>query len=160
MTIPDLRQEDKTVIITGSRRGIGRAMALAFAEAGADVVISDYVINDVVQDGGGIYNCIQAHTSAGGNQPPNALFWLSLGGSFVSNTREVVVGEIALSVTNGKDWERKGHDQLHLNKQLPIPQRDRAQFRSRGQCNSWSPRLRQDGHTQGIELGDHQSAIG
>ena len=46
MAIPDLRQEDKVVVITGSRRGIGKAMALAFAEAGANLVISDYVVDD------------------------------------------------------------------------------------------------------------------
>ena len=46
MKIPDLKQENKVVIITGSRRGIGKAMALAFAEAGANVVLSDYVIDD------------------------------------------------------------------------------------------------------------------
>ena len=46
MTIPDLRQDDKVIIITGSRRGIGKAMALAFAEAGANVVISDYIVDD------------------------------------------------------------------------------------------------------------------
>lgn len=46
MTIPDLRQEDKVVVITGSRRGIGKAMALAFAEAGADVAISDFIVED------------------------------------------------------------------------------------------------------------------
>ncbi|MHA2184001.1 MAG: SDR family NAD(P)-dependent oxidoreductase [Promethearchaeota archaeon] len=46
MVIPNLRQEDKVVVITGSRRGIGKAMALAFAEAGADIVISDYIIED------------------------------------------------------------------------------------------------------------------
>ncbi|MHA2055674.1 MAG: SDR family NAD(P)-dependent oxidoreductase [Candidatus Hodarchaeales archaeon] len=46
MTIPDLRQEDKVVIITGSRRGIGKAMALAFAEAGAHIVISDRIVDD------------------------------------------------------------------------------------------------------------------
>ncbi len=46
MTIPDLRQDNKVVVITGSRRGIGKAMALAFAEAGANIVISDYVVDD------------------------------------------------------------------------------------------------------------------
>ena len=33
--------KDKTVIVTGGARGIGRAIVNAFAEAGADVVISD-----------------------------------------------------------------------------------------------------------------------
>ena len=35
---------DKVAIVTGSRRGIGRAIAVAFAEAGADVVVCDWVI--------------------------------------------------------------------------------------------------------------------
>ena len=44
--IPDLLQKDKVVIVTGSRRGLGKAMALAFAQAGADLVISDVVTGD------------------------------------------------------------------------------------------------------------------
>ncbi|MBT3535190.1 MAG: SDR family NAD(P)-dependent oxidoreductase, partial [Rhodospirillaceae bacterium] len=31
---------DKVVVITGGSRGLGRAMALAFAEAGAHLVIT------------------------------------------------------------------------------------------------------------------------
>ena len=54
--------------------------------------------------GGTIFEALEAHLSSGANQPPSS-FWKQLG-SRVSNTREVVVGEIALSVTNGKDWER------------------------------------------------------
>ncbi|MHA1913100.1 MAG: SDR family NAD(P)-dependent oxidoreductase [Promethearchaeota archaeon] len=50
MTNPDLRHEDKVVVITGSRRGLGKAMALAFAEAGANIVISDYVVDDGALD--------------------------------------------------------------------------------------------------------------
>jgi len=38
--------KNKTAIVTGSRRGIGRSVALAFAQAGADVVVSDAVVND------------------------------------------------------------------------------------------------------------------
>jgi len=46
MKIPDLLQRDKVVVITGGRRGLGKAMALAFAEAGADIAISDIIAND------------------------------------------------------------------------------------------------------------------
>jgi NAD(P)-dependent dehydrogenase (short-subunit alcohol dehydrogenase family) len=38
--IPTLRADGKVVVITGASRGLGRAMALGFAEAGADVVVS------------------------------------------------------------------------------------------------------------------------
>jgi NAD(P)-dependent dehydrogenase (short-subunit alcohol dehydrogenase family) len=40
MTIPDLRADGKIVVITGASKGLGRAMALGFAEAGAAVVVS------------------------------------------------------------------------------------------------------------------------
>ncbi|MFH1775598.1 MAG: 3-oxoacyl-ACP reductase family protein [Chloroflexota bacterium] len=43
MSKVELSLEGKVAIITGSRRGIGRAYALTFAEAGADVVVSDVV---------------------------------------------------------------------------------------------------------------------
>jgi len=36
----------KIAIVTGSRRGIGRSIALAFAGAGANLVVCDLVIND------------------------------------------------------------------------------------------------------------------
>jgi NAD(P)-dependent dehydrogenase (short-subunit alcohol dehydrogenase family) len=40
MSIPDLRADGKVVVITGASKGLGRAMALGFAEAGAAVVVS------------------------------------------------------------------------------------------------------------------------
>jgi NAD(P)-dependent dehydrogenase (short-subunit alcohol dehydrogenase family) len=40
MTIPTLDATGKVVIVTGGSKGLGRAMALGFAEAGADVVVA------------------------------------------------------------------------------------------------------------------------
>ncbi len=40
MTIPTLDATGKVVVITGASKGLGRAMALGFAEAGADVVVA------------------------------------------------------------------------------------------------------------------------
>ena len=38
MTIPSLSAAGKVVVVTGASKGLGRAMTLGFAEAGADVV--------------------------------------------------------------------------------------------------------------------------
>lgn len=46
MSIPSFSLEGRVAIVTGGRRGIGKAIALAFAEAGADVVVCDLVIED------------------------------------------------------------------------------------------------------------------
>src|SRR5687768_4715076 len=38
MTLPLFKLDGQTALVTGARRGMGRAMAVALAEAGADVV--------------------------------------------------------------------------------------------------------------------------
>jgi NAD(P)-dependent dehydrogenase (short-subunit alcohol dehydrogenase family) len=43
--------QGKVAIVTGARRGIGKAAALAFAGAGADLVIADIVTDDGLLDG-------------------------------------------------------------------------------------------------------------
>lgn len=41
--------EGKTALITGAARGIGKAIALAFAQEGADIAFTDLVMNETVQ---------------------------------------------------------------------------------------------------------------
>ncbi|MCK4786343.1 MAG: SDR family NAD(P)-dependent oxidoreductase [Desulfobacteraceae bacterium] len=41
MSLPNFSLEGKVGLVTGGSRGLGRAMALIFAEAGADIAISD-----------------------------------------------------------------------------------------------------------------------
>ncbi len=43
--------KNRVLLVTGSRRGIGRAIALALAGAGADVVVCDVVLEDRLLDG-------------------------------------------------------------------------------------------------------------
>jgi NAD(P)-dependent dehydrogenase (short-subunit alcohol dehydrogenase family) len=43
--------KDKVAVVTGSRRGIGRAVALAFAGAGANLIVADVVVDDGKLDG-------------------------------------------------------------------------------------------------------------
>ncbi len=47
MSIPDFSLEGKVAIITGGSRGIGKAIALTFAEAGADVVVCSRVVGEL-----------------------------------------------------------------------------------------------------------------
>lgn len=43
MQAPDISLTDQVTIITGDGGGIGRAIALAYASVGADIVIADNV---------------------------------------------------------------------------------------------------------------------
>ena len=46
MAIPNFSMQGKVVVITGARRGMGKAFSLAFAEAGAEVVVCDKIVED------------------------------------------------------------------------------------------------------------------
>lgn len=65
--------------------------------------LTDYIPNNIVKDAGTVYICIKENTN---NQPPDIEFWKTSPVP-VPHTRKLLVGEIILSVTNGKDWQRK-----------------------------------------------------
>ena len=46
MTVPSFRVDDKVVVVTGASKGLGRAMALGFAESGADVVVASRKLDE------------------------------------------------------------------------------------------------------------------
>jgi 3-oxoacyl-[acyl-carrier protein] reductase len=47
MTLPDFLLKDKVAIVTGAKRGIGKAIAVTFAEAGADVVVCGRTLGEL-----------------------------------------------------------------------------------------------------------------
>lgn len=58
--------KDKTIFITGSTRGIGRAMALRFARDGANVVITGKTVDPHPKLSGTIYSVAKEVEAAGG----------------------------------------------------------------------------------------------
>ncbi|UZJ78070.1 SDR family NAD(P)-dependent oxidoreductase [Fictibacillus sp. KU28468] len=54
MYLPSFSLEGKTALITGAGRGIGRALAIGFAEAGADVVLISRTRSDLDEVAGSI----------------------------------------------------------------------------------------------------------
>jgi len=53
MSLSDFSLEGKVAVVVGARRGMGKAFSLGFAEAGADVVVSDVNAEDGLLEGVG-----------------------------------------------------------------------------------------------------------
>ena len=47
MTLPEFNLDGKVAIVTGASRGIGKAIALTLAEAGADIVATARTVKDI-----------------------------------------------------------------------------------------------------------------
>jgi len=47
MVLPDFSLDGKVALVTGAKRGIGKAIALTFAEAGADVVVCGRTLHEL-----------------------------------------------------------------------------------------------------------------
>ena len=58
-TIPTLSLEGQVAIVTGGGTGIGRAIALEFAEVGADVVVAGRRLDRLDEVAGEIKDCGQ-----------------------------------------------------------------------------------------------------
>jgi NAD(P)-dependent dehydrogenase (short-subunit alcohol dehydrogenase family) len=54
MTLPDFSLRGRVAIVTGAKRGIGKAIAVTFAEAGADVVVCGRTLADLEEVAGEI----------------------------------------------------------------------------------------------------------
>lgn len=50
MSLSDFSLEGKVAVVVGARRGMGRAFSLGFAEAGADVAVTDVQVDDGLLD--------------------------------------------------------------------------------------------------------------
>ncbi|MCX7124758.1 MAG: NAD(P)-dependent oxidoreductase [Gammaproteobacteria bacterium] len=65
--------KNKTILITGSTRGIGEAMALRFAQDGANIIITGKTTEQHDKLPGTIYSVAEAVIQAGGNALPLVL---------------------------------------------------------------------------------------
>ena len=65
----------KTIFITGATRGIGKAIALKFAEEGANIVIAAKTVKPHPKLPGTIFDAAEEIESAGGKALPFALIY-------------------------------------------------------------------------------------
>lgn len=71
------------------------AAAITVSGVAAWVTSTAYVIGDLVLEGGVHYYAIQAHTSSGANQPPDAAFWHVLTGTIFEIPTPYLEAELA-----------------------------------------------------------------
>ncbi len=67
---PDMHFKNKTVVISGASRGIGKAIALKMAAEGANIVIAAKSVEEHPKLGGTIYSAAEEIEAAGGKALP------------------------------------------------------------------------------------------
>jgi citronellol/citronellal dehydrogenase len=117
-----MRFKDKTAIITGATRGIGKAIALRLAADGANVVIAAKSVEENPKLGGTIYSAAEEIEKAGGRalavqcdirQEDQVVNVVRLAVEKFGGIDLLVNNASAISLTNTTDTEVKRFDLMH-----------------------------------------------
>ncbi|MBV8929953.1 MAG: SDR family NAD(P)-dependent oxidoreductase, partial [Mycobacteriaceae bacterium] len=101
MILDKFRLDDQVAVVTGAGRGLGAAIALAFAEAGADVVISSRTQSELDKVAEQIRNVgRRAHVVAADLAHPDATAQLAATAVEAFNRLDIVVNNVGGTMPN------------------------------------------------------------